>query len=191
MKLVSLLASLSGANSDWDLEPPVITPTTEEAAQLKAGATVVRQDTARGASSGVAMAWVEAPPEKVWAVILDFDAYVEFLPYVTSSKSTMTRSGQRGAELELTTKGYVTRYHQVIADHRSQGYLTFQMRPLGWSPLRTSSGWWRVTPWEGGSLVVYSVDVATAFYLPKSTHDKAAAVGLPRMVELVADRARK
>ena len=190
MKLVSLLASLSGANSEWDREPPAITPTTEEAARLKAGETVVRQDTARGASSGVAMAWVEVPPEKVWAVILDFDAYVEFLPYVTSSRSTVSRSGQRGAELELTTKGYVTRYHQSIADHRDRGYVTFKMQPLGWSPMRTSSGWWRVTPWEGGSLIVYSVDVATAFYVPKSTHDKAAAVGLPRMVELVAARAR-
>ena len=185
MRLVGLLASLTGGSPEWDRVPQAVEPTPTEARSLLAGETVVRQQTGKGASRGVAMAWVEAPPSAVWAVILDVERYVEFLPYVTASKLV-----DGGAELELTTKGYVTRYKQTTIDHSADGYVTFEMKPLGWSPMRSTAGWWRVSAWKGGTLVVYSVDVATAWYLPKSTHDRAAAIGLPRMVELVAERAR-
>ena len=189
MRLLSLLASLSSLSASvpqWDVAPPPVSPSSQEAAALLAGETVVRQDTARGGSRGVAMAFVSASPEQVWAVVLDFDRYVEFLPYVTASTAVAG-----GAELELTTKAVVTRYKQTVADHHAEGYVTFELRPVGWSPMRCSTGWWRVTRWEGGSLLMYSVDVATAWYLPKETHDKAAAIGLPKMVTLMAERAEK
>ena len=187
MRLFGLWASLTSATApEWDLAPPSIAPSPEEAAALLAGETVVRQDTNRGASSGVAMALVRAPVDQVWEVVLGFDDYTVFLPYVTSSRAV-----PGGAEFELTTKGVVTSYSQRIGDHRDRGYVTFETRPVGWSPLSQSTGWWQVMTWEGGTLLMYSVDVATAWYLPKATHDKAAAVGLPKMVTLVAARSEK
>lgn len=187
MRLFGLWASLTTATTpDWDLAPPSVAPSAEEAGVLLAGQTVVRQDTNRGASRGVAMAFVRAPVDQVWEVVLGFDDYIYFLPYVTTCKAV-----PGGAEFELTTKGVVTYYTMSIADHRELGYVTFETRPVGWSPMSRSTGWWRVMPWEGGTLLMYSVDVATAWYLPKATHDKAAAIGLPKMVTMVAARSEK
>ncbi len=167
-------------------------PSAVELQQLEAGRVVVRSDTARGGSTGLSMRLVEATAEQIWAVVLDFDGYVDFLPYVTAS---WTESGP--AELgpgryrwgmELTTRGVTTRYR--VDCRGAEGELDWTMRPVGASPMRSSTGSWRVLPWDAHRvLLVYVASVDTAWWVPPSLHRQAADRGLSGIVELVAQQA--
>lgn len=164
-----------------------VVPTASERAALDAGEVVVRADTRRGGSSGLSMMLLDVPPETVWDVILGFDAYVEFLPYITASSLESSSEDRYAYTIELTVKGLTTRYAGTA--ERSGDELAWALEPIGASPMRRSSGTWRVQELEGRSLLVYSAEAETAWWLPTSMHRKAADAGLPTMVRLVGRRA--
>ena len=164
-----------------------VVPTSVERALLDGGEVVVRQDAARGGSSGLAMILVDAPAEDVWQVVLDYDAYVEFLPYVTASRLDTVEDDVTTYTIELTVKGLSTRYAGTAK--RLGDELAWELMPVGMSPMRTSRGSWRVQELEGKTLIVYRAEAETAWWLPTSVHRKAADAGLPTMVRLVAERA--
>ena len=167
-------------------------PSVAELEQLEAGRVVVRSDTARGGSTGLSMRLVAAAPERIWAVVLDFDGYADFLPYVTASW-TEARPEQLGPGryrwgMELTTRGVTTRYS--VDCRQAEGELDWTMSPVGVSPMRGSSGSWRVLPWDAQRvLLVYLASVDTAWWVPPSVHRQAADRGLSGIVELVAQQA--
>ncbi|MCP4809255.1 MAG: hypothetical protein GY913_12375 [Proteobacteria bacterium] len=165
-----------------------VTPTPAERARLEAGQVVVRVDTARGGSNGLSMMVVEAAADEVWQVIIGFDAYVEFLPYVTASTlRSDSGDGRYGYDIELTTRGIVTRYAGTAVHDGDT--LSWELQPVGVSPMRKSSGSWRVQDLDGRTLLIYRAEAETAWWLPSSVHRKAADAGLPTMVRLVGERA--
>lgn len=188
MKLLSFLAGAAHAQ-EWDQAPPELILDAQERASLESGEMVVRQGHEERGSVGTAMALVDGSVEESWAAILDFDNYVRFLPYITAS---WTESTERGAQdnalrwgVELTTKGVVTRYRVDCLLHSEQGYMAWEMRPTGYSPLAASHGWWRVESWADDpskTLMVYQVRVETAWWLPERVHRLAADQGLGTMV---------
>lgn len=189
MKLLSFLAGAAHAQ-DWDTAPPEITLSAAELTQLEGGEVVIRQSHAERGSGGAAMALVDGTVQETWAAILDFDNYVRFLPYITASWTENTpRDAPENAlrwGLELTTKGVVTRYRVDCLLYSEQGYMAWEMRPTGYSPLAASQGWWRVEPWPGDpskTLMVYQVKVETAWWLPERVHRFAADQGLGTTVE--------
>ena len=163
-----------------------------ERAALERGEIVLRQETARGGSEGSSSVLVEATAQEVWSVIEDFDAYVEFLPYVTASSllegPEELGEGRFRWQMELTAKGLVTRY--VTDAHRDGEVMTWEMRPDGSSPMKRSTGSWRVSEWDDRRvLLTYTAQADTAWWIPVFVHRKAADAGLPVMVRLVAERA--
>lgn len=188
MKLLSFLAGAAHAQ-EWDQTPPELILNAQERASLESGEMVVRQGHEERGSMGTAMVLVDGTVEESWAAILDFDNYVRFLPYITASWSEATeRSAPENAlrwGVELTTKGVVTRYRVDCLLHSEQGYMAWEMRPTGYSPLAASHGWWRVSSWEDDpskTLMVYQVRVETAWWLPERVHRLAADQGLGTMV---------
>jgi len=138
------------------------------------------------------MVLVASGAEDVWAVIEDFDAYVEFLPYVTSSELLAgpeeLGEGRYRWAMELTARGIVTRY--VTESVREGDSMRWEMQPEGNSPMTRSTGSWSVTSWdERRVLLTYTAKADTAWWVPVFVHKKAADAGLPVMVRLVAERA--
>lgn len=188
MKLLSFLAGAAHAQ-EWDQTPPELVLDAQERSALEAGEMVVRQGHEDRGSMGTAMVLVDGTVEESWAAILDFDNYVRFLPYITASWSESTdRSAPDNAlrwGVELTTKGVVTRYRVDCLMHSEQGYMAWEMRPVGYSPLAASHGWWRVESWADDpskTLMIYQVRVETAWWLPERVHRLAADQGLGTMV---------
>lgn len=190
MRIASFLMGIASA-STVDQPPPALELQDAELEALQEGQVVTRQELARGGSAGLAMMLVDATPDHVWDVILDVDRYVEFLPYVTSSWLVSDDPAALKWGMELTTKGVVTRFNASGVLHRDEGYLAWEMRPVGSSPLRASRGWWRVETVDSRTLLVYQADVQTAWWIPTRTHQKAASRGLPTLVSLMAARAAR
>lgn len=197
MKLFSLISQVVLAQESWDIPPPNLEITSEERVLLEAGQVVYRSDLAREGSSGLSMVLVNTPAKDVWEVVLDFDSYVLFLPYVTASWSELREPLHAGVTrlrwgMELTTKGVVTRYAVEGRLHSPGGYMTWEMVPVGSSPMSRATGYWMSSAWDDGrTLLIYSVDVETAWWLPISVHRKAADRGLPATVALFGRRAEK
>ncbi len=187
------LVAIALAASDWDVLPPRTAPSAAELGQLRAGSAVYRSTLERGLSTGLAFAVAEASVAEVWEEVLDFDAYVQFMPYVTASRTASVQGDRIDWQMELTTMGVVTRY--LVENHRypEQDVLTWNMQPRGGTPLLGASGWWRVEPFEGDpdrTLIVYGTSVEVSWWVPMALHDKAAS-RLPTMVELIRDRAER
>ena len=188
-----LVANLWAARVGWDTLPERPLPTVEERAQLEAGAAVYRSSLERGLSTGLAFAVADASIEQVWSHVLDFDAYVQFMPYVTSSETTSVQGDWHTWQMELTTMGVVTRY--TVENHRypDPEVLTWTMKPRGGTPLLGASGWWWLEPLDGDperTLIVYATSVEVSWWVPMYIHDKAAR-RLPTMVELIRDRSER
>jgi ribosome-associated toxin RatA of RatAB toxin-antitoxin module len=157
---------------------------------------VSRRERWNGLDGGLAAIVVDAPVDVVWKHIVDYDAYVVFLPYVTASSLDATWPlGDHtvyDCSMQLTTKGIVTRYKVRNWRYDSEGYMTFRMLPMAGNPLDQATGYWRVEPWSEDArrtLMAYRIDVDTSWYIPAFIRNKAAARALPTVVQLIADRA--
>ncbi|MED5373119.1 MAG: SRPBCC family protein [Myxococcota bacterium] len=188
MKFLSLLAGAAQAQS-WNEPPPALDLSAAEISALESGEVIVRQAHEERGSTGSSAALVDGTPQEFWDVVLDFDSYVRFLPYVTQSWTDDPAPGSPSNALrwgmELTTKGVVTRYRIDCLLYDEQDYMVWEMRPTGYSPLAASRGWWRVEPWPADptkTLVVYQVQVETAWWLPERVHKYAADMGLETTV---------
>ena len=148
-----------------------------------------------GWERGRAAIRVDAPAEVLWQVITDYDAYVEFLPYVTESV-TLSRQREGAAErirsqYALTVRGVVTRYHLEGLFSAAEGALHFRYLPEG-GPLAEGEGWWRVSAWpEGGSLLEYEVALRPRWWVPGFLTRAAAERGLADLVRLMGARAER
>lgn len=198
--LAALLARLAVAAEPalWEEPAPPLELTDAERARLDAGEVVWRADLNKGGSAGRSMVLVRASEEQVWDVILNPDDYVLFLPYVTASWAEPGGSDRAQATLrwgmELTTKGVVTRYavESRPAPSITGRTMRWEMIPSGASPMSRATGYWMSLPWgDGRVLLVYAVDVETAWWLPVMIHQTAADRGLPTTVALFGRRAEK
>lgn len=198
--LAALLTRLAVAAEPvlWDEPAPALELTEAERARLDAGEVVWRADLNKGGSAGRSMVLVRASEDQVWDVILNPDDYVLFLPYVTASWAEPR--GQDAPQerlrwgMELTTKGVVTRYAvESRATPAAVGRtMRWEMIPSGASPMSRATGYWMSLPWgDGRTLLVYAVDVETAWWLPVMIHQTAADRGLPTTVALFGRRAEK
>lgn len=181
-----------------DTAPPAIALSASEREALDRGDTVYRYERWNGIDGGVAARLVRAPVDVVWKHVLDYDRYVDFMPYVTgSSADRRYRDGDHvdyECSMELTTKGIVTRYTVRNHFHGDDGWMTFRMLPAGGNPLSEATGYWRVEPWDADptrTLVAYRIDIDTAWYVPGFLKRKAADRGLPTVARLIAKRAEQ
>ena len=170
--------------------------TPEERTALRCGQTVYRHSTGRRSDDGMAAVVVKTTAETLAEHILDVDAYVEFLPYVTGSRVLRTEefSDHRrvDAELELTTKGIVTRYEIETRWYPEASWLPFQMVAHTGGALRGGSGSWHLYRWDedwSRTLLVYDIRLESARWVPGFARRLAANRGLPAAAELIAKRA--
>lgn len=197
--LLLLPARAEGGASEWERAraPDHVEFTDQERSAMVAGEVVYKVTKASSNRLvGVSAAVTTAPPEVLWKHILDFDAYVTYLPYVTASQTESRTPIDHGewvvARLELTTLGVVTRYVMENAWYPERGFLNWMLVPKASNPLNRVYGSWQVEPlqgMEGRWVLIYSADADLRWWVPDFLQARAADRGLAVLVKLIRKRA--
>lgn len=151
------------------------------------GETTWGHEATGGADRAHAIRRIAAEPDALWAVVTDYDHYVDFMPYVTESEvraHTVDDSGERfDVGIALTTKGITTRYE--VRNTRAPGAsrLDFEMVPGRMSPVRSLVGHWELCPGDGDTVVAYFLSARSAWWVPKPLRGTAAKLGVARVLE--------
>lgn len=173
---------------------PVTQWTPEERAVLVRGEPSSRHwRDVRGRARGLSAILVSAPAPAVWKQIVDIDAYVDFMPYVTASYVSTWEEAPEYTHIvagyQLTTMGVNTRYKLDNRWYADKGVLVFDIVPDGTGPISAGDGWWRVSPWDSTHVLLeYSVDMTMQWWVPSALERKAAD-RLPLVVRLLKRRA--
>lgn len=128
--------------------------------------------------------FINAPIERVFAVITDFAAYPQFLPDVTSARVLRTAGDTQDVQFSLklmTTVQYTLRMQldspQGVAWHLVEGQF-----------MRSNSGSWALRTVADGTEAIYTVDIGLGMLVPKLITNALVEGNLP--TTLAAFKAR-
>ena len=157
--------------------------TAEEAATLSPGHPVLKQVKYEGVSGGrgVAIMDVAAPPDDVWAIILDFSHYPDWVDQLAVCSPYRESGDHRYVQFEIRSLGMSVEYFIDHTVHRDAGYVTWALDYSRESDLDDSVGYWFIRPHPdhaGWSRVEYTVDVRVASAVPSFIEDIVAKKGL-------------
>jgi ribosome-associated toxin RatA of RatAB toxin-antitoxin module len=159
--LAVALVALAAAADDGGVS---FTPA--ELARIKAGETV-RQELPSsrkgGFYGGTGWVLIDAPPEKVWAAVVDWDQYKNAFPY-TEEMTEVQRKGDRSlVRMRLGHPILTVTFHLEMRRDAERKTLSFRMVTNHAHDLDEIKGYWRLFPQPGGrTLVAYVV----AFRVP-------------------------
>ncbi|QRK05552.1 SRPBCC family protein [Archangium violaceum] len=129
---------------------------------------------------------INAPPEKVFDVIVDYDHYAEFIPEVKKLRT----SDRKGNEVKL-------HYEVNIVKTIHYTLLAKEERPkrMSWTfvegeVMKDNQGSWVLEPeGEGRTKATYTVDMALGPLVPKAIINGLVEQSLPKMLEAFKRRA--
>lgn len=134
-----------------------------DAASLRRGAIVFSADvppgpTTGGGMGGTAVALLHAETEAVWQTLLDFPGHAELFPRLKESAVVERRANQtlvsyRVAVGMFSFRFFVRNYADAL-DHILRWELDQSRRN---TLFRDHWGYWKVEPWEEGTLVTYAM----------------------------------
>jgi len=160
------------------------TPTALDAndkAALERGEAVRKQIRLESGGRGVAIMDVQAPPDKVWKVILDYSGYPSWIEGLESTSVYEQGGGHYKVQFNLSVAMmdviyYIDHHHQP-----SKGYLTWHLDYSRESDIDDSTGYWLVYPtpgYEGWTRVEYTVDLRLKGWVPGIVENMLAKKGL-------------
>ncbi|WNG46541.1 SRPBCC family protein [Archangium minus] len=123
---------------------------------------------------------INAPPEKVFDVIVDYDRYAEFIPEVKKIRT----SDRKGNEVKI-------HYEVDIVKTIHYTLLAREERPkrMSWTfvegeVMKDNQGSWVLEPeGEGRTKATYTVDMALGPLVPKAIINGLVEQSLPKMLE--------
>ncbi|WNG36112.1 SRPBCC family protein [Archangium violaceum] len=123
---------------------------------------------------------INAPPEKVFDVIVDYDRYAEFIPEVKKIRT----SDRKGNEVKI-------HYEVDIVKTIHYTLLAREDRPkrMSWTfvegeVMKDNQGSWVLEPeGEGRTKATYTVDMALGPLVPKAIINGLVEQSLPKMLE--------
>ncbi len=131
---------------------------------------------------------INAPPEKVFDVIANFDRYGEFLPEV---KRVWT-SERKGNEVKVHYEVNVVKTIRYTLHFKEE-----RPKRLSWSfvegeVMKDNKGSWVLEPeGEGRTRATYSVEMALGALVPKAIINGLVDQSLPKMLEAFKRRAEE
>ena len=131
---------------------------------------------------------IDAPADRVFDIIVDYDRYAEFLPEVKEAKS----SGRRNNEVDVHYGiDLVKRIHYTL--HMVEE----RPRSVRWSfvrgeLMRDNKGSWTLEPTpDGKTRATYTIEVGVGPLVPRSIVNALVDQSLPKMLEAFKKRAEK
>ena len=124
---------------------------------------------------------VNAPPEKVFDTIINYDRYPEWLPEVKKIRTSERKGNEVKVHYEVDFKIKTIRYTILAREERPQR--------MSWSfvegeVMKDNKGSWVLEPaGEGRTKVTYSVEVAVGPLVPKSILSTLVDQSLPNLLE--------
>ncbi len=144
---------------------------------------------------GVALGLVEAPPERVFAVVTDNGRFAEFMPYVEASTLETLPDGTlvNFQRLDLPWPVNDREYKVALvntADAAGEPPLweSAWTRVEGFGNIAESRGSWRIWPCGEASLVEYQVVTDPGGSIPTFLKNSATRRSLGRLIEAVRER---
>jgi coenzyme Q-binding protein COQ10 len=130
---------------------------------------------------------VNAPPEKVFDIVIAYDRYPEWLPEVKKIRTSDRKGNEVKVHYEVDFKIKTIRYTILAREERPQR--------MSWSfvegeVMKDNKGSWVLEPeGEGRTKVTYNVEVTVGPLVPKSILNTLVDQSLPKMLEAVKRRA--
>jgi len=128
---------------------------------------------------------IDAPADRVFDIIVDYDRYAEFLPEVKEARS----ADRRGNEVDVHYGiDLVKRIHYTL--HMVEE----RPRSVRWSfeLMRDNKGSWTLEPTpDGKTRATYTIEVGVGPLVPRSIVNALVDQSLPKMLEAFKKRAEK
>jgi hypothetical protein len=152
-----------------------------EKATLERGEAVRKQVKHSSGGRGIAIMDIQASPEKVWSVILDYGAYPSWIDNLKSTKTYAKGADHYKVEFNLNVAMMDVTYFIDHHHQPSKGYLTWQLDYSRESDIDDSTGYWLVYPtpgYDGWTRVEYTVDLRLKGWVPGIVENMLAKKGL-------------
>jgi coenzyme Q-binding protein COQ10 len=123
---------------------------------------------------------INAPPERVFDVIADYEKYPEFLSEVKSIRTSNRKGNQVDIHYEVDVMKRI-RYTLRMTEDRPRG-LTWTF--VEGEVMKDNKGGWVLEPTaEGKTKATYSVEVALGLLVPRPLVTAMVESSLPKMLE--------
>ncbi|HLM44716.1 MAG TPA: SRPBCC family protein [Myxococcaceae bacterium] len=129
---------------------------------------------------------VNAPPEKVFDTIINYDRYPEWLTEVKKIRTSDRKGNEVKVHYEVDFKIKTLHYTILAKEERPQR--------MSWTfvegeVMKDNKGSWLLEPeGEGKTKITYSVEVTVGPLVPKSVLNTLVDQSLPKMLEAVKRR---
>jgi ribosome-associated toxin RatA of RatAB toxin-antitoxin module len=123
---------------------------------------------------------INAPPERVFDVICDYEKYPQFLSEVKSIRTSGRRGNQVDIHYEVDVMKHI-HYTLRMTEDRPRGLVwTFVEGEL----LKDNRGGWVLEPTaDGKTKAIYTVDIALGLLVPRALLSAMVESSLPKMLE--------
>lgn len=130
---------------------------------------------------------VHTPPEKLYAVIIDYERYPEFVPNMVRAR-LVRRDGHRAeVDFEVKLLGKAIPYTLLFEETPVEG---IKWRLVRSSFIKENTGGWHLrADGENRTHATYKLEVKVAFLIPKFMSTGLAASELPKVLEAFKKRA--
>ncbi len=115
----------------------------------------------------IAQIRIEAPSEKVWAVLTDYSRHAEFVPGVEESEVVARSPGEITIRQRGSSRVLFHRFRaSVTLRVREQPPHRIEFEQVEPEDFRVFRGSWELVPQGGGTLLTYRLAAVPAFFAP-------------------------
>jgi uncharacterized protein YndB with AHSA1/START domain len=162
LALISIIAGLAAVASG--AASPGLSA--EQQRRLAAGDVVVLDTLPPGAGEstqgGTAVSLVRAPPERVWATLVDYRGHPRYYPRVVSAELVEADAQHALVRYEVGIGPFSFSFHLIKYPDPVRRRIEWRLDPDHANNFfRENTGYWQVDPAPGGSQVTYAIGVRT------------------------------
>ena len=129
--------------------PAPVVLTAEERERLKRGKHIERHTKSDQGGSGIAVQYINASPEIIWATILSYHRYTDWVKNVVGCSVYQKEGTTLYVDMETSLLGFRNRVFTKNAVRKDQGYMSWTLDYDRKSDVNDLVGYWRVQPVEG------------------------------------------
>lgn len=130
---------------------------------------------------------VHTPPEKLYAVVVDYESYPQFLGNMKSAKVVRREGNKVEVAFEMLLLGKSFTYSLVFEENPPKG-IKWKLAQSGF--MQANSGAWALrSDGENKTHATYSIAIQISMAIPKSMSTALAGAELPKVLEAFKKRA--